>query len=135
MKTGLQLLKFGLVGGVNTFVHYVIFVFLFRIVGAEMMVSSAIGYLAGLVNSFFLNRKWTFKVEGKNQRQEFVKFFCVNILSLALNLLLLKILVSVFVILPEIAQLLAIFASLVVNFAGNKWWTFRHSAGSLSSVD
>ena len=57
---------------------------------------------------------------------EFVKFCAVNIVSLGVNLLALQLLVSYAGIIPEIAQIIAIFCSLVVNFSGNKWWTFRN---------
>ena len=44
---------------------------------------------------------------------------------MGVNVLTLKVLVAIVGILPEVAQVLAIGASLIVNFVGNKWWTFR----------
>jgi putative flippase GtrA len=126
MKTGVQFVKFGLVGVLNSLVHYLVFLLLFRVAGIDMVASSALGYMAGVVNSFLLNRKWTFNITGSGAGSEFVKFCVVNLISMGVNLLVLQSFVSFAGILPEIAQMLAICCTLVINFAGNKWWTFRN---------
>jgi len=126
MKTGVQFVKFGLVGVLNSLVHYMVFILLFRIVGIDMVISSALGYTAGVINSFLLNRKWTFNITGAGAGSEFVKFCVVNLASFGVNLLALQSFVSFAGIIPEIAQILAICCTLVINFAGNKWWTFRN---------
>jgi len=125
MKTSVQFVKFGLVGVLNTIVHYLVFLLLFRIVGVAMIAASALGYMVGVANSFMLNRRWTFEVSGPSAGTEFVKFTVVNLVSLGMNLLALQLLVSLAGIMPEIAQVMAILCTLVVNFFGNKWWTFK----------
>ena len=65
MSTARQFLKFGLVGVLNTGVQYVVFVGLFRLLGVPMLLASGIGYCAGIVNSYFLNRIWTFQVRSR----------------------------------------------------------------------
>lgn len=125
MKTGTQFLRFGLVGGLNTAIQYGVFIVLFRLAGVPMVAASAVGYVAGIVNSYFINRSWTFKMAGGKSTGEFAKFLCVNLLAMGMNLLTLKLLVAQVGISPELAQVGAIGSSLVVNFAGNKLWTFR----------
>jgi putative flippase GtrA len=127
MCIGSQFIKFGVVGLLNTFVHYLIFFLLFRIAGVEMITASALGYLLGVLNSFVLNRRWTFEVTGDGHRKDFVKFFSVNLISLAVNLLCLRMLVSSLQIWPELAQVIAIGCALLINFAGNRWWTFKRN--------
>ncbi len=56
---------------------------------------------------------------------EFIRFIVVNLVSLGVNLLVLQMLVSQANIMPEIAQGVAILGALVVNFSGNKLWTFN----------
>lgn len=129
MKTGKQFVKFGLVGVLNTAVQFVVFYFLFRQFHMPMMVASGLGYVAGIVNSYLINRVWTFEVKEKKQAGEFMRFVAVNIVSMGVNLGALKLLVVYGGLLPELAQVLAIGASLVVNFIGNKWWTFRSEDG------
>lgn len=132
MNTKLQFLKFGLIGLLNTLVHYLTFIILFKLAGIHMLVASSIGYMLGIINSFFLNRKWTFQVKGNNWRVEAFKFFVVNAFSLAINLLLLETLVKYLYLRPELSQILAIAGSLVVNFWGNKMWTFKHKDGKMT---
>lgn len=125
MRTGTQFIIFSFIGVLNTVIHYVLFLLLFRLFGAPVMVSSALGYLVGMVNSFFLNRHWTFKISGTDMGPEFIRFIVVNLVSLGVNLLVLQMLVSQANIMPEIAQGVAILGALVVNFSGNKLWTFN----------
>ncbi len=125
MKTGKQFIKFGIVGVLNTGVQFAVFVLLFRWLNLPMLIGSGLGYLAGIVNSYFINRFWTFEVKGKRDKREFFRFFMVNIVSMGVNLGSLKLLVEQGSLLPELAQVFAIGSSLVVNFIGNKFWTFR----------
>ncbi len=94
-----------------------------------MMLASGTGYLAGIVNSYFINRAWTFRMDRSRSAGEFARFVIVNVLAMGMNLLALKLLVSRSGMLPEAAQMCAIGASLLVNFAGNKLWTFRGPGG------
>lgn len=125
MKNSVQFVKFGLVGVLNTLVHYLVFLLLYRLAGLAVTVASAIGYMVGVANSFILNRRWTFRVSGSGAGSEFVKFTVVNIISMGINLLILQVVISLGGVIPEIAQVLAILCTLVVNFTGNKWWTFK----------
>jgi len=129
MKTPLQFVTFGLIGVLNSLIQYVVFVVLLRALGVPMLAASAVGYGCGLVNSYALNRRWTFRVARGRNRTEFARFCLVNLAALGINLLVLDLLVTARSLRPEVAQVAAIAASLVVNFAGNKWWTFRGRSG------
>ena len=66
-----------------------------------------------------------FKMKNKRNVPEAARFLITNIVALAVNLLLMKIFVETLSIIPEVSQVLAIFGSMVTNFLGNKFWTFR----------
>jgi putative flippase GtrA len=117
-----QFLVFSLIGLLNTAVHLCVFLLLFRAFGVPMLLASAIGYASGVANSYFMNRRWTFRVSAPPNTAEFLRFALVNLVSLAVNLAVLEFLVRSVGIVPEAAQIAAIAASLVVNFAGNKKW-------------
>ena len=114
-----------MIGGLNTAVHYIVFLFLFRVSGFHYIVASAIGYCAGITNSYFFNRRWTFRSEETRKGVEFGKFTLVNVASIAVNLGVLRYCVGQLLMRPEIGQIVAIGFSMVTNFLGNKFWTFR----------
>ncbi len=125
MKLPAQFTKFVLIGFVNTAIHYSVFILLFRVFGVLMLVASGIGYSLGVLNSFIMNRKWTFEMNNKANIPEFTKFVIVNVVSLIVNLGALRVLVQNIGLIPELGQVGAIGASIIVNFVGNKWWTFK----------
>jgi putative flippase GtrA len=120
-----QLVRFSVVGGLNTALHFVIFVVLFRALGVPMLLASGVGYCTGVINSYFMNRNWTFKAQGAPNRAEFLRFSLVNAAALGLNLAVLKACSGSVGLLPELAQAVAIVVSLATNFLGNKFWALR----------
>lgn len=81
------------------------------------------GYAVGMVNSFALNKTWTFQTQG-NILQQMHRFLILNILGLVLSTLFL----FIFVDLLHGPHLVIWFIStgivMVLNFYGNKLWTF-----------
>lgn len=74
-KTFIQLVKYLLVGVMNTLITLAV-IFVCKIyLGINPYVSNALGYLAGLINSFMWNRKWVFRSNGKMSR-EALHFLC-----------------------------------------------------------
>ena len=120
-----QFLVYACVGLLNTAVHFAIFMLLLRVFGVPVLIASTIGYTAGVANSYFMNRIWTFAVTTRANTTEFGKFALVNVVSLLLNLAVLHQLTTVVGLTAEVSQAIAIAVSLVANFAGNKWWAFR----------
>ena len=120
-----QFLKFALIGGVNTAIHYVVFIVFLKLVRIDYLLASSIGYCSGVLNSYYMNRRWTFAAATGSSILEFSQFVCVNVVALLVNLISLKVLVTSFEIIPEFAQVIAIVFSTVCNFVGNKYWTFR----------
>lgn len=123
-----QFLKFVSVGLLNTAIHYSIFLLLVNTFGVYYLIASTAGYLAGLINSYCCNRSWTFKYNEKGKVAHYFQFLIVNLVSLAINLIILKIGVVYFHLLPQFAQIGAIAFSMAINFIGNKFWTFSHTA-------
>lgn len=128
MSTLTQFVMFCLVGLVNTALHALVFVLLFRLLGVHYLAATAAGYSAGVLNSFVLNRRWTFRRTAGNRRREMSRFVVVNLVSLGINVFALHALVAVASLTEEVALLLAIGCSTTANFAGNKYWTFQGAA-------
>jgi putative flippase GtrA len=87
----LEALRYGLVGALNTLVGFLVFSLCLYALRLDSRLADALSYLVGLANSFFWNRKWTFKAEGKVPRQAalFLAVFAVSFLTqyLAFNYL------------------------------------------------
>ncbi len=124
-ETGIQFIKFSLIGFLNTGIHYGIFLFLFRLLGIHYLLASVTGYFGGLINSFALNKLWTFQTKETRKKVEFAKFVIINILALLINVGSLKYFVNYLDMLPEIALIISIVISTMTNFIGNKLWVFR----------
>lgn len=74
-KTGIQLLKYGVIGVMNTLITLVSFYLLNTKLGVPYGPSNIIGYVLGVVNSFLWNRNWVFKT-GVNVKREALLFGC-----------------------------------------------------------
>jgi len=123
-ETGVQFIKFALIGVLNTSIHYLVFLALYRAGGMHYLLSSAIGYCVGLFNSFLLNKIWTFKTVNVRKDIEFLKFVVVNMVSLLVNMITLQVAVTLLHLIPEVGQIIAIILHTCTNFVGNKYWTF-----------
>ncbi len=119
---------FAAVGALNTGLHVLVYQVLLT-AGVPYLVASAAGYAVGLVNSYALNRRFTFgRAASARWRPEFLRFVVVNLAALVVNLGILAAVVAGGGLGERLAVVPAIAGSLAVNFAGNKWWTFRRRA-------
>ncbi|OWP28286.1 sugar translocase [Porphyromonas gingivalis] len=82
--TFLQLIKYGIVGVSNTLISMIVIFLLLKIAGMKDGPANLIGYIAGLINSFIWNRKWTFR-SRTSWRQTFVPFIIMFVICYALQ--------------------------------------------------
>ncbi len=143
LETVNQFIRFCVVGVSNVAVSFVVFyVFYnyaepseklsallnthFKMDGA---IANIVGYLAGMINSFILNKIWTFKAKAGTFKQAY-RFTILNIICLILSTAILYI----FVDLLLFPYILVWFASIIIvmtlNFLGNKYWTFSEQSGN-----
>jgi len=151
-QTKNQLIKFSIVGIINVSISFVVFYFCYHLqitsfilnllgsigdtlqnllisIGFESIdgaVSNVIGYAAGMINSFFLNKLWTFQTKSNTLRQAH-RFFILNIIGLVLSTSILFLFVDV-INWPYIP--VWIFSTglvMVLNFLGNKYWAFAET--------
>jgi putative flippase GtrA len=121
---GLQATRFIGVGIISAIINYFFFYALLLFSPSNYLLSSAIGYLAGLLAGFFLNSRWTFK--NKNlMKNNITHYLCLYVFSLLCGLFFLRILVQNFNVLPEIANIAILGLTTVSNFIGLKFWVFK----------
>ena len=92
-RSFIQLIKFGLVGVSNTLIDFIVTNLLVFIIGFNELwwvtaLYNGIGYGCGVLNSFLLNSRWTFKKEYRRTKEEVFKFILVNLISYGLSFLL-----------------------------------------------
>ena len=124
----LQLVRFGLVGGVGFVVNLAVYTLCVHVLGLDYRVAAVLAWLVAVLNNFVLNRHWTFDARDGRARFQAPRFLVVSLVALAFSLLLLTLLVEV-AGLPKLpAQALAVAGSMPLNFLGNKLWSFRTRA-------
>ncbi|MFD2705773.1 GtrA family protein [Salibacterium lacus] len=120
-----KFIKFGLVGGLNTFIDFTIF-FLLSYVGIPYALCQAISYSCGVVNSYLINRQWTFDLEDKKNKKEFFRFLVVNGGTLLLSILLLQLGYQYLGWALVFAKVIATLGGMGVNFIFSDRWVFRN---------
>lgn len=123
----IKLIKFCIVGSVNTLITLVTFYILNKILQINYLTSSLLGYVLGMINSYVLNKRWTFQNRDKKIITQFIKFTVVNLISLGINLFVIYILVDKLNIDSMVSQIFATVFSTISNYAGSKILVFSSS--------
>lgn len=126
-----EAMKFCIVGILNTGLTLAIIFLMWKKLGAPEYLSNWIGYITGFINSFLLNKKWTFKSRN-NFKSELLRFSIVFALCYTIQLSTLYFLETVPKIASEYAQLIAMICYTGFNFLLNKIITFKKTIGHLS---
>ena len=124
-KLFFEAIKYGMVGVVNTLLTLVIIWLMRSILGAPLVLSNATGYTLGFINSFVLNRSWTFKKNKDSWKKGFIKFLIAFLICYAIQLGFVLLLKN-WTILREIyITILGMIVYTGTNFLLNKYFTFR----------
>jgi putative flippase GtrA len=121
----LQLVRFGLVGGVGFVVNLAVYSLFVHPVGVDYRLASVLAWLVAVINNFVLNRRWTFEARDGRAHFQALRFLAVSLVAEACSLLLLTLFVEGAGIDKVGAQALAVAGSMPLNFLGNKLWSFR----------
>lgn len=133
-----QLAKFGAVGAANFAVDFGVLNLLIFITGIAsgwyFTVFKSVSFIVAVINSFYWNKKWTFKKKGgEGTGKDFLQFLFVSVIGLALNAGTASFIVNVIGPMGMIgdktwANIATAVASLVVltwNFLGYKFIVFK----------
>ena len=118
---------FALVGVSNTFVDFAVFTILREIFEINYLWCQAAGYTFGTLNSFILNKKWTFHSETSpfSTSLQFGKFVFVNIVSLGVSMIGLRILSAYWHLNLYVAKVAVTAIAQAVNYSGYRFWVFK----------
>jgi putative flippase GtrA len=126
--------RFALVGCTNFVVSFTVFYLCFnylpepvRAAAPEGAIANAAAYLAGMINSFLLNRSWTFRASG-NPAVHALRFTIVNLVSLSVGTFMMFRFVDVLGY-PDLAVWVPLtILVMTLNYLGCKYWAFAPQA-------
>jgi putative flippase GtrA len=130
-----QVLRFGLVGGLNTLVDVLILnslLLLFPTTSApKLLAYNSLAYSLGAVNSFFLNKYWTFGSRQQVTRAEQVRFILTTLCGIGWSsaiLWLASTLLHPFLVNATLwanaSKVLAISGTALISYLGMRLWVF-----------
>jgi putative flippase GtrA len=118
-----QLLSYAAVGVANTGVGYGVIFAAMYVLGWTPVASNVLGYAVGVVVSYALNRRFTFRSERASGR-EFLRFVAVLLVAYLANLATLIVLVDHVAIHPGAAQVVAGVVYFAVSFLLSRRYAF-----------
>lgn len=139
-----KIAKFYTTGALNTVVDFGAYFLLVNFLIPVEWISQTLSYLLGTLNSYIINRKWTFNTSGKFLGPEMIKFIVVNLVSLLVSTVIISFDYSALgaltagIIAPVIkldtdlctqivGKIVATVFATVVNFLGSNFWAFKEN--------
>lgn len=118
------LLKFLIVGIVNSSVGLAVIYACKLFLNFDDVVANMSGYAVGLTVSFFLNSRWTFRYRG-NVWPAVARFLMVFLVAYVLNLFIVLLLINSFAVNSYLSQAIGVPFYTVVFYVGSRWLAFR----------
>ena len=134
-----QVIRFGLVGGLNTIVDLLILnmlLLLFPTNSTRMiLIFGAIAYSIGAVNSFLLNKYWTFGYRQRTSWREVARFVVTTSLGIGWSSIILWLASNALqpllinpTIWANVSKVIAICGTVTINYLGMSLWVFVSKA-------
>lgn len=134
-----QFVRFGLVGCINTLVDLLTLNCLLWLWPtpdiALLLLANSLAYTTGALNSFLLNRYWTFRQRGPTNKGEVIRFIATTLAGITCNDLILCLLNSIQhpaqpgpAFWTNLTKIVAIGGTLLVSYLGMRLWVFVQSA-------
>ena len=127
-------ISFSLIGIINTGVDFLTFTICFELLNLTEGISHTLGYIAGVVCSFIMNRTITFKDGGRSLRFQMFLFIIINLISW-------RVTTSLIVLLTDrglnayLAKFFVTGISMLINYFGYKKLVFKVIGDGRSNAD
>lgn len=124
MKSTLgELIRYGIVGVLSNVLAYLIYLGI-TAAGIEPKLAMSLVYLLGIIQTFFLNKKWSFKFDGATA-PALVRYITIYLLGYIINILTLLLLVDNLGFPHQWVMAGLILFMALFFFVGQKLWAFR----------
>ncbi len=121
-----KLFKFGITGIMNTVVDFAVYTVLVSLAGMGLYVSQVISYCCGMLNSYAVNRKWTFDTKNGFFSLELVKFIVLNLAMMLLGMGIIYLCVEQMGFHKLVGKLVSTVLVMAINFVVSNLWVFRN---------
>src|SRR5699024_3867291 len=118
-KTHYEIVKFIIVGGINTFNYYIVYLILFKLVGINYLVRYVSGFVISFIISYYLNCHFVYKVTPTWRK--FIQFPLTQVVNMGMQTMLLYIFVKWFHISSVIAPFAGLIITIPVTFVLSKY--------------
>lgn len=118
-QTHAEILKFIIVGGINTLNYYVVYLLLLKLLHIEYMISHITGFIVAFVISYYLNCYFVYRV--KPTWRKFISFPITQLVNVSLQTVLLYVFVSWLNFPAEIAPFAGLVITIPITFILSKW--------------
>ncbi|HDJ3270552.1 TPA: flippase GtxA [Staphylococcus aureus] len=119
IQTHAEILKFIIVGGINTLNYYVVYLLLLKLLHIEYMISHITGFIVAFVISYYLNCYFVYRV--KPTWRKFISFPITQLVNVSLQTVLLYVFVSWLNLPAEIAPFAGLVITIPITFILSKW--------------
>jgi len=133
-----QVLRFVIVGGLNTAIDLLVFnAFLWIMPTSEtrlLLIYNSAAYIGGSINSFLLNRHWTFRYRERFSIREIVRFMTLVIPGILCNNVLIWLASSSLedahtFLWANLSKLIATAGTVLISYLGMRLWAFIRPTG------
>lgn len=118
-KTHYEVIKFVIVGGMNTLNYYIVYLCLLKLLEVNYLVSHISGFIISFVISYYLNCYFVYKVTPTWSK--FLKFPLTQVVNMGMQTLLLYIFVQWFGISSVIAPFAGLIITIPITFVLSKY--------------
>ena len=126
VKFFIQLVKYGLVGGINTVFTFALYFLLLKILDVQYLLALSLAWITGVLGTYVVYFLWVFKPEDKLAfRNRLPKYFAVYGGSYLLNLGLMGAICESMGWDPFLIQIGLAPIVVTVNFCGIKYWSLK----------
>ena len=116
-----QIFKFGIVGGIAFVIDYVIMVIAKELIGLNVLISAALGFVVSVIFNYIASIKWVFDVnKEKDEKRNFILFIIFSIIGLILTEIIMWFGTDVVNISYLIVKIIATAIVMVFNFITRK---------------
>lgn len=128
-----QIIKFSITGLLNTIIDFSILNFLIGVLSWAVLPANTVSFSVAVINSYFLNKYWTFRDKQPVHIRQFSIFIIVSLVGLGLSNLLIYLGLEFFKVYTfelsfvwhyNIAKAISALIVLAWNFLASKYWVF-----------